>query len=529
MSRSSEPHSSLEAELAQFRRLQELDGLLPALMGVLDIREVFGEISTIARKVLRHHLMVVVLLEEDGKTFRLYAEAGNRAPGSPDCASLDESGFPPEPWDHEIVDDIQALDSPFGRLLGELAKHVGSHAMLRIPIRIDGRLAGTLNFHANEKRAYSEKDLLVAHRIRDHVALAISHHRLAQEARRAAEARDRAAAAEARVECLAAELAAAGGHGRVVGVSPAWKATVEHATKVAPTETTVLVTGESGTGKEVIARLIHRGSARAKGPFVAMNCAAIPEQLLESELFGYEKGAFSGAVSGKPGLIERAAGGVLFLDEIGEMGLSVQVKLLRFLQEREFQRLGGVKTLKADVRIVAATNRDLRAASERGQFRDDLYYRISVFEIRTPPLRERTEDILPLAKMFLEDLSRSLGQPAAGISKEATVRLLACRWPGNVRELRNVLERASILSGGGLITGELLAIREVVPAAPEPTTSAAKTAAEGGSDLGTIERATIERVLIESRYNKSLAARRLGLTRNQLYSRLKKYGLDAPA
>src|SRR5205807_2492953 len=178
-----------------------------------------------------------------------------------------------------------------------------------------------------------------------------------------------------------------------IGVSRSWKAALEQASKVAPTETTVLVTGESGTGKEVIARFIHRGSPRAEGPFVAINCAAIPEQLLESELFGFEKGAFSGAVQAKPGMIERAAGGVLFLDEIGELGLPVQSKLLRFLQEREFQRLGGLKPLKADVRVVTATNRDLRAASERGTFREDLYYRVSVFEIRTPPLRERPDDI----------------------------------------------------------------------------------------------------------------------------------------
>jgi Nif-specific regulatory protein len=204
------------------------------------------------------------------------------------------------------------------------------------------------------------------------------------------------------VLALTDELETTRPYRRVVGESKQWKDVLTQAAKVAPTETTVLLTGESGTGKEVVARFIHRGSPRADGPFVALNCAALPETLLESELFGHEKGAFTGATAARPGRIEQAAGGGLFLDEVGEMSPSVQAKLLRVLQEREYQRLGGTRPMKADVRVIAATNRNLEAALARGEFRDDLYYRLRVFEIHLSPLRERPEDILPLAAAFLE-------------------------------------------------------------------------------------------------------------------------------
>ena len=204
-----------------------------------------------------------------------------------------------------------------------------------------------------------------------------------------------------------------------MGTSKSWRDVLVQAAKVAPMETTVLLTGESGTGKEVVARAIHRGSARATGPFIALNGAALPDQLLESELFGYEKGAFTGATGGKPGRLEQAAGGTLFLDEAGEMSPAVQAKLLRVLEEREFQRLGGTKVLKTDARIVAATNRDLARAIEKGEFREDLFYRLSVFGIHLPPLRERPEDILPLTEMFLAELGPAIRRPVPGVSKEA--------------------------------------------------------------------------------------------------------------
>jgi transcriptional regulator with PAS, ATPase and Fis domain len=286
---------------------------------------------------------------------------------------------------------------------------------------------------------------------------------------------------------------------------------------VAATEATALLQGESGTGKEVVARFIHRQSPRKNGPFVAINCAALPETLLESELFGYERGAFTGANLAKPGQIELAAGGVLFLDEVSEMSPSAQAKFLRVLQEREFQRLGGTRPIKANVRVIAATNRDLCEAVEEGAFRQDLFYRLDVFGIQLPPLRERRGDIPVLAAGFLEDIGRSLGRPAAELTREAHDLLAAHDWPGNVRELRNALERAAILCGTGPIAREHLLLHPRM-AAP----SVAK-------DLRTVERRRIEQVMRETDGNKSRAASRLGLTRTQLYVRLRKYELEVPA
>ncbi len=282
-----------------------------------------------------------------------------------------------------------------------------------------------------------------------------------------------------------------------------------------PTETTVFLQGESGTGKEVVARFIHQASPRKDGPFIAINCAALPEQLLESELFGYERGAFTGAQQAKAGQIELAARGVLFLDEVSEMSLAAQAKFLRFLQEREFQRLGGTRTQRANVRIIAASNRDLRQAVERGTFREDLFYRLQVFDIPLPPLRERLSDVPLLAEQFMEELGHSMGRPPASLGEDARDALMSYSWPGNVRELRNVLERAAILSDEGLIDRRHLSLHAKSVPAASPT------------DLGAMERQTIEDVLRQTDGNKAKTARRLGLTRTQLYVRLRRYGLES--
>jgi transcriptional regulator with PAS, ATPase and Fis domain len=293
---------------------------------------------------------------------------------------------------------------------------------------------------------------------------------------------------------------------------------------VARTETTVLLTGESGTGKEVVARFIHHASRRSGGPFVAINCAALPDQLLESELFGHERGAFTGAVAAKPGRIEQANAGVLFLDEVGEMAPGVQAKLLRVLEEREFMRLGSTRVQRADIRVIAATNRDLHGAMERGEFREDLYYRLGVFEIALPPLRERLEDVLELADSFLQEIGETVGKPAAGIARQAREQLLAYGWPGNVRELRNAIERAVILADGGYIRSEHLPL--TTPRQPQPVdTPASPALPAGGVNLEAIERSLVAKALAQARHNKTRAAKLLGLTRAQLYSRIEKYGL----
>src|SRR6185436_1042311 len=265
---------------------------------------------------------------------------------------------------------------------------------------------------------------------------------------------------------------------------PQWRQVLTQATQVASTGTTVLLLGESGTGKEVVARFLHRASPRATGPFIALNCAALPEQLLEAELFGYERGAYTGATQSKPGQLEQAAGGTLFLDEVGEMSPSAQAKFLRVLQEREFQRLGGTRVLRTDARVVAATNRDLQRAIAQGQFREDLYYRLNVFAIALPPLRDRRDDVLPLSESFLAEICQGLGRPPAGISRDARELLMEYHWPGNVRELRNILERAAILSEGGLITAQLLSLNGSSRSAAAPKTSAPVTAAAAPEPAG---------------------------------------------
>jgi transcriptional regulator with GAF, ATPase, and Fis domain len=304
--------------------------------------------------------------------------------------------------------------------------------------------------------------------------------------------------------------------GEAIGDSAAWRQVLIRATRVAATETTVFLQGESGTGKEVVARFIHRASPRRGGPFVAINCAALPEQLLESELFGYERGAFTGAHQTKPGQIELAAAGVLFLDEVSEMPPASQAKLLRFLQEREFQRVGGTRLMKANVRVIAASNRDLRDAVQQGTFRTDLYYRLQVFDIPLPPLRERTSDILPLSEAFLRGLARTMARPPMQLTGPAVDRLMAHRWPGNVRELHNALERAAILADGESIGPEHLSLTAPI------------VRVDSGTDLDAATRQTIVRVLQETDWNKAKAARRLGITRTQLYGRLRKYGLESP-
>jgi len=542
-------------ELTRLRRLEALQAVLPALADVLDIRLVFERIVEVARAVIPHDLCAIMVLNEERTEGRVHAIGGGVVPhglpavmpAPPDLVERDWDHF----LDHDIADRTDLAQHP--GIVAALA--MGFHAMLRTSIRIDGRVVAGINLTARRPGTFTPADVPVARRIADLVALALAHERiaerLAQAARKEVEARERAAALEERVRALSDELALAGARHRPIGVSAPWRAALGAAAKVAPTETTVLVTGESGTGKEVIARAVHAGSPRAKGPFVAINCAALPEQLLESELFGHERGAFSGAAAAKPGRIEQAAGGTLFLDEVGELPMTVQAKLLRFLQEREFQRLGGTRTQKADVRLVTATNRDLPAAIARGTFREDLYYRVSVFEVRIAPLRERTDDLDPLAQAFLAEIGKSLGRPAAGLSREARDRLRAYAWPGNVRELRNVLERASILCDGGLIAGEHLGLTTRAAPTPLPSLSASPATplppvptpppaastpppastppsapgTDSATDLRSVERAAIVRALEECRFNKSLAAKKLGLSRGQLYLRLQRYGL----
>ena len=301
----------------------------------------------------------------------------------------------------------------------------------------------------------------------------------------------------------------------IIAGSDAMKRVLTLANQVAPQATSVLITGESGTGKEVVARFIHRRSPRSEDPFVAVNCAALAESLLESELFGHERGAFTGAIQARRGRFELAHGGSLFLDEIAEMGVNLQAKLLRVLQEQQFERLGGTRTIIVDVRLIAATNKDLARAMADKSFREDLYYRLNVFPINIPPLRARREDILPLAEFLARRISARMGRRHQGLSPEVQRILHRYDWPGNVRELENALERALIVAKGDtILPDDLLLQIEGKPAASTPTT------------LAEIEKAAILEALEQNRGERRSTARQLGMSLRTLQYRLKEYGLS---
>ena len=486
--------------------------LLQTIAEVLDVREVFPRVSQIVNPLLPHDAMAMVFFEDNG---RLAFEATS----TPEFPQLQPHVIPARQLpDERLIDDlsVEPLGRPTGQDPTDQLRAAGYRSLIGVATRARDQVL-VLLFLSKRTHAFQRAQLPMARRIADVIALGVAHEQLAEAARDVAEARARAERLEARVQALSEELESRT-HGRIIGETPAWKEVLTKATQVAATDTTVLLTGESGTGKEVIARFIHRASPRSQGPFVAINCAALPEQLLESELFGYERGAFTGAHQSKPGQIELAAGGVLFLDEVSEMSPSAQAKFLRVLQEHEFQRLGGTRLLKANIRVIAASNRDLRKAVERGDFREDLFYRLQVFEISLPPLRERKSDILLLSDSILQDLAKSFGRPIAGLTKEARDALLAHDWPGNVRELRNALERAAILSGGGLIRPHYLGLQA----------STRRAVSDSTTDVGALERDAIARALRDTRWNKSQAAKRLGLSRKQLYFRMRKYGLEEP-
>jgi transcriptional regulator with GAF, ATPase, and Fis domain len=532
-------HHELAQRLAEEARSNEelrtrttsielLDELLGTLTDTGDVANVFDRISATAGKVLPHDAAALLIGLPEKRRARVYATRGFPA-ALPETIDVPDQLQGNAEWEHEIFDDLASLADPFHVRLVSM----GYQSLLWVPVRLDGQVAGALTFLSVTPSAFKQPDIMVARRIADRLAVTVARDREIAASRRADEATTRASRLEGRVRALTEELDARTGYRWVVGESAQWRQVLTQATQVASTDTTVLLLGESGTGKEVVARFVHRGSPRQAGPFIALNCAALPEQLLEAELFGYERGAYTGATQSKPGQLEQAAGGTLFLDEVAEMSPSAQAKFLRVLQEREFQRLGGTRVLRTDARVVAATNRDLQRAIANGQFREDLYYRLNVFAVRLPALRDRRDDILPLCDAFLGEIGRGLGRPPSGISREVRQRLLEYHWPGNVRELRNILERAAILCDGGLITTDHLALSVAPPQNPPASAAVPAGAVPAGSarpattgDLLSMERQMIEEALQSARFNKSKAAKALGLTRHQLYIRLRKHGFE---
>jgi len=342
--------------------------------------------------------------------------------------------------------------------------------------------------------------------------------------------------AEVLVNMVSRHVSVDEGDSEVVAEDPRSRELVELCRRVADADATVMITGESGAGKEVFAREIHRHSKRADGPFVAINCAAIPENMLEAVLFGYEKGAFTGAYKSSPGKFEQADGGTLLLDEISEMDLGLQAKLLRVLQEREVERLGGSKLIPLDVRVLATSNRDMRAEVDAGKFREDLYYRLNVFPLHLPPLRERPLDVAPLAEHMVSRHLRNQSGPVPRLSDEAAVKLSSHHWPGNVRELDNVMQRALILANDEVIEARDLLFEEAsgslqAAAAPAPAPAAEDDASSLGETLKSREQRLILSALKEGNGSRKFAATKLGISQRTLrykLARMREAGVNIP-
>jgi two-component system response regulator FlrC len=527
------PFVEVLVELHRERRLRErlkAAAALPAILGTsLKLGDVLERLGEAVRPLIDFEVMGLALRTGTDARFERVGLIGGDGRVNPESGTLEEFSKLERIVRGEVVlirDAPRELDParPGDRLMIEN----GDRSALDVPIFFGDRVGGVLYFVTSRAHWYDEADAEVASVVAVALALEIEHQRLAEHQQRLGAAEAKARTLEREVAALRTALDERFGFDAIIGRAPKFVASIDAARKVAATGTTVLLTGESGTGKEVLARAIHQASARADGPFVAVNCAALPETLVETELFGHERGAFTGADRLRRGRFELAAGGTLFLDEVAELSPSVQGKLLRVLQERQYERVGGTTTLQADVRLIAATNRDLDAAVAEGRFRDDLYFRLAVFPIRLPALRERGEDILLLAEHFVRSLGGRMGRPAAGVSGGARELLLAHSWPGNIRELQNAIERALILAQGELVSAEHLGIAPraprdmTAPPGPAPPTelpTAMLTIAEQ-------QKRMIVDALRRTHGNKARAAAALGLSRTQLLRRIRRFNLD---
>ena len=502
-----------QRQLARERdRLQVLLEITNALVSELDIRELFGSITACLRRVMPSDYSSLALLDPGGTILKNHALVFE---GNPEIipqgatAPLDETpaGQAVETRRPAVFDgrELAGFRSPLAQRLAA----AGLNSFCSIPLITRNRVLGTLNVGSMKENAFAAADVDFLTQVAAQAAIAIENATAFQEI---AQLKDQLAEEKLYLED---EIRAEQNFGEIVGDHPGFRKVLDQLSIVAPTNASVLILGETGTGKELIARAIHDLSGRRERTFVKLNCAAIPTGLLESELFGHEKGAFTGAIAQKVGRFELANKGTLFLDEVGDIPLELQPKLLRALQEHEFERLGGVKTIRVDVRLVAATNRDLSKMIADREFRSDLYYRLNVFPLSVPPLRERTTDIPTLVRYFTQKYARRMNKRVESIPTEAMEVLVAYGWPGNVRELENLIERAVILTRGPSLE---------IPSAELRTPAGARTSVT----LEDAERDHIRRVLEEANGvvgGPNGAAARLGMKRTTLQSKMKKLGI----
>ncbi len=488
------------------------------MASTLDLREVFKAVSLCLREMVPQEYASLILYQSTTNRVRLEAldfpdNEGALIEGtmSDVAGSLASLAF--ERKRPAVANNLLSL-SAFSHPVPQLLIRKGFRSMCSLPLLSRDRVIGCLNLASRQEHAFSEQDVEFLSQVAGQITLAVDNALAYQEI---TDLKDRLTEEK---QYLEEEIRLEHGFDDIIGDSRTLKQVLAQVEIVAPTQATVLIQGETGTGKELIARAIHRLSDRNQRTFVKLNCAAIPTGLLESELFGHERGAFTGAIAQKVGRFELAHGGTIFLDEVGEIPLELQSKLLRVLQEQEFERLGSTRTVRVDIRLVAATNRDLGKLVEQQEFRSDLYYRLNVFPITLPPLRERREDIPVLVRYFTQHYAARMNKPIESIPSATLDALSGYHWPGNIRELENLVERAVILTQGSHLQVPLPELKLQAQPAPAPA-----------GTLHDAERDQILRTLRDTRWvigGADGAAARLGLKRTTLTSKIKKLGLSRP-
>ena len=508
--------SSTHDQSGEIRKLTTLLEISQALSGTLDLKAGLHRVLEVLEK---HHGLVssaVMLLREDSKEIFIEAAFGLTADGQRARYRLGEgiTGRVVESGKPVVVPQASHEPLFLGRATPTRAINKHEITLICVPITVHrktlGALAAVLRYKKDRDYDREVKFLRVAGSM---IAQALKIHHMVEM--------DKQRLLDENIH-LRQELKQRYDFSNLIGNSGPMRQVYEQIAQVAPTNTTVLIRGESGTGKEMIAHAIHYSSPRAKRPFIKVSCAALPESLIESELFGYEKGAFTGAAARKKGRFEMAEGGTLFLDEIGELSQATQIKLLRVLQEREYERLGGTETIKSNVRPIAATNKDLEMAMREGTFREDLYYRLNVFAIYLPPLRERRPDILELAEHFVDKYSREHHKRIKRISTPAIDMLSSYHWPGNVRELENCIERTLLVCEGNVIHGHHLPPTLQTASASDTVTRLSLSTA-----IESYEKDLIQDALKTARGNRARAAKLLDTTERILGYKVKKYDIDS--